>query len=380
MTGRRLTHDAEVEEFRCAVRGFLREHADTTAVFGAMREERAWDTAVWSRLVGELGVVGLDVPETCGGAGAGFRPVAVVAEELGRSLVRLPWFASAVLGVGVLLHAEGAETEDRRTQLLTALAGGERTATLAWAEAADRLDAPSIEASAEHDGGTWRVTGRKILVVEGAMTDLLFVAARANDGLALFVVEGDAPGVGRTADRAMDPNRQLATVTFDGAPAHLVSDPGTGERVLARVRDRAVTALACEQTGGAAASLDLAVEHAKNRIQFGRPIGMLQAIKHRCADMAVELEAARSASLWATAAVAEGSPETGIAAATAALACSRAYEYVAAEAIQVHGGIGFTWEHPAHLHFRRAATSAVLFGDRRTHRESLLTGLRVDTE
>ena len=380
MTGRRLTHDADVEEFRGAVRDFLREHADTTAVFGAMREERAWDPAVWSRLAGELGVVGLDVPETYGGAGAGFRPVAVVAEELGRSLVRLPWFATAVLGVGVLLRAEGAEAEDRRTQLLPALAGGERTATLAWAETPDRWDENSIQSRAAHDGDTWRLTGRKLLVVEGATTDLLFVAARAEDGLALFVVEGDAPGVVRTADRAMDPNRQLATVAFDGAPARLVSDPGTGERVLARVRDRAVTALACEQTGGAAASLDMAVEHVSNRVQFGRPIGMLQAIKHRCADMAVELESARSASLWAACAIAEDSSEAGIAAATAALACSRSYEYVAAETIQVHGGIGFTWEHPAHLHFRRAATSAVLFGDRHTHQESLLTGLRVDAE
>jgi alkylation response protein AidB-like acyl-CoA dehydrogenase len=380
VTIRRLTHDAEVEEFRGAVRDFLREHADTTAVFNHIQEERAWDPAVWSRFAGELGVVGLDVPETYGGADAGFRPVAVVAEELGRSLVRLPWFATAVLGVGALLHAEGAEAEDRRTQLLPALAGGERTATLSWAEAPDRLDAPSVEAWAEHDGDTWRLTGRKLLVIEGATTDLLFVAARAEDGLALFVVEGDAPGVVRTADRAMDPNRQLATITFDGAPVRLVSDPGTGERVLARVRDRAVTALACEQTGGAAASLDMAVEHAKNRVQFGRPIGMLQAIKHRCAEMAVELEAARSASLWATGAIAEDSSEAGIAAATAALACSRSYEYIAAETIQVHGGIGFTWEHPAHLHFRRAATSAVLFGDRHTHQESLLAGLHVDAE
>ncbi|MGW0893129.1 acyl-CoA dehydrogenase family protein [Saccharopolyspora sp. NPDC002578] len=378
MTARRLTHDADIEQFRGAVREFLREHADTAAVFGEMREERAGDPAVWNRFAGELGVVGLDVPESYGGADAGFRPVAVVAEELGRSLVRLPWFTTAVLGVGVLLHAEGAQAEECRRRLLPALAAGARTATLAWAETPGGLDAPSLDASAVRDGDTWRLTGRKILVVEGATADLLFVAARTEDGRALFVVDGDAPGVVRTADRAMDPNRQLATVIFDGAPARLVSDPGTGERVLARVRDRAVTALACEQTGGAAASLDMAVEHVKNRVQFGRPIGMLQAIKHRCADMAVELEAARSASLWATGAIAEDSPDVGIAAAAAALTCSRSYEYVAAETIQVHGGIGFTWEHPAHLHFRRAATSAVLFGDRHTHQERLLSGLHVD--
>lgn len=336
---RRLTPDDDVEEFRSAVRDFLARHADTATVLREIQEERGWNPAVWRRMAEELGVAGLDVPEDLNGADAGFRPVAVVAEELGRSVARSPWFATAVLGVGVLLHADEAYGDAARRELLPGLASGQRTATLAWLEDPARVDTGAIEAAAENDSGGWRITGGKILVVDGAEADLLFVPAWTDEGLAVFVVEAGAAQVGRCAMRVMDPTRQLATVTFAGAPARMVSGPGTGEQLLARVCDRAVAALACEQTGGAEAALDTAVEHARNRIQFGRPIGTLQAVKHRLADMTAEVEGARSASSWAAAAVAEDSPEIPMAAATAALACGAAYRYVAGESIQVHGGI-----------------------------------------
>ena len=354
-----ITPSEETEQFRATVRDFLGRHADTEAVFREMASDRGWDPLVWSRFAGELGAVVLDVPEEHGGAGATFREVAVVAEELGRSLVRLPWFATAVLGIGVLLHSgEFGPVPD--------LASGERTATLAYLDRSPTTAVP--------DGRRWRLTGEKTMVIEGGTAGLLFVAAGVGSGLGLFAVEAGAPGLVATPMRAMDPNRQLATVTLNGVPAHAIGDPEGAAPVLARVLDRAVAALACEQAGGAAAALEMSVSYAAGRLQFGRAIGSFQAIKHRCADMALQVEAARSASMWAAAA---DPAEAHLAATAAALACGEAYTYVAGETIQVHGGIGFTWEHPAHLHFRRAATSAVLFGDRRAHEEALLGELGV---
>jgi alkylation response protein AidB-like acyl-CoA dehydrogenase len=368
----RITPDADTEELRSVVRTFLQRHCDTEAVFRELDGERGWDPAVWARFAGELGAVALDVPEELGGAGASFREVAVVAEELGRSLVRLPWFSTAILGIGALLHADGDGADAARAELLPALASGEMTATLAHAEEADGLGT-----RAEPDGAGWRLTGTKTRVVEGATADLILVSARTGTGLGLFAVPGGADGVTRLPQRTLDPNRPLATVRLRDAPARAIGDPSTAGPVLERVRDRAVAALACEQTGGAAAALDMTVAYAKDRIQFGRPIGSFQAIKHRCADMAVAVEAARSASSWAVAVADEAPEDLPLAAPTAALACGEAYSFVAAETIQVHGGIGFTWEHPAHLHFRRAATSATLFGDPAHHRERLLDALAV---
>ena len=368
MSGLRLTPDADTEELRAVIRAFLRRYCDTEAVFRELDGERGWDPAVWTRFAGELGAVALDVPEELGGAGASFREVAVVAEELGRSLVRLPWFATAILGVGALLHATGDGADAARAELLPLLASGEMTATLAHAEEGD-------DTRAEPDGAGWRLTGSTTRVIEGHTADLVFVSARTGDGLGLFAVGGAAPGVIRTAQRVLDPTRPLATVTLHDSPARAIGDPSGAAPVLERVRDRAVAALACEQTGGAAAALDMTVAHAKDRIQFGRPIGTFQAIKHRCADMAVAVEAARSASSWVAAAAADAPDDLPLAAATAALACGEAYSFVAAETIQVHGGIGFTWEHPAHLHFRRAATAATLFGDQAFHRDRLLRNL-----
>jgi alkylation response protein AidB-like acyl-CoA dehydrogenase len=365
-SGLRFTPDADTEELRRVVRAFLQRHCGTEAVFREIDGERGWDPAVWARFAGELGAVALDVPEELGGAGASFREVAVVAEELGRSLVRLPWFSTAILGVGVLLHATGEGADAARAELLPALASGEMTATLAHAE--DAVD----DTRAEPDGAGWRLTGSKTRVVEGATADLIFVSAWTGDGLGVFAVSGTADGVTRTSRRALDPNRPLATVTLEDAPARAIGGPSSASPVLTRVRDRAIAALACEQTGGAAAALDMTVAYAEDRIQFGRPIGTFQAIKHRCADMAVAVEAARSASSWAAAAAADAPEDLPLAAPTAAIACAEAYSFVAAETIQVHGGIGFTWEHPAHLHFRRAATSATLFGDQAFHRERLL--------
>lgn len=369
----RLTPSEEAEELRAVVRAFLDKHTDHAVEESS--DEPGWDPSVWHRFAGELGIAGLDVPEEFGGAGAGFREIAVVAEELGRSLTRLPWFSTTVLGAGVLLHTDD---DAARAELLPGIVSGGMTATLAYREQpSGEAAGQPLTTTATADGSDWHLDGTKILAVEGATADLLFVTARAPEGMRIFAVSADAPGLRRTATRAMDPRRQLARIELVGTPARPVVSAARAGAVLAEVLDRAVAALAAEQLGGAAAALDAAVAHARDRMQFGRPIGSFQAVKHRCADMAVQVEAARSASAWATAAAAEAPDELPLAAATAGLRCGEAYRYVAAENIQVHGGIGFTWEHPAHLHFRRAATSAVLFGGKTEHRERLLAELGV---
>jgi len=330
----RITPDQDAEALREVVRDFLGSGEGVT----------------WQRFAVELGVAALDVPEDCGGAGASFREVGVVAEEIGRALSELPWLSSSILATGVLLHTKGSEA--LRAELLGELAAG-RVATLAY---------QGSEVDARRDGDAWRLTGTRTLVVDGASAELLFVAA----GAGMFVVEGDAEGLTRTRTRAMDLTRELASVTLDGTPAVRL-----GEAALGPVLDRARAALACEQAGGAAAALEMTVDYVKQRVQFGRPIATFQAVKHRCADMLGAVEAARSASLWAAAVAADEPAELPTAAAAAAIACGDAYSWVASETVQLHGGIGFTWEHSAHLHVRRAATNAVLFGDRGEHVETL---------
>ncbi|QJY47118.1 acyl-CoA dehydrogenase family protein [Pseudonocardia broussonetiae] len=364
----RLTPDADAEDLREVVRDFLARHGDTETVFRGIGSG-GWDREAWRRFAGELGVVGLDVPEERGGAGATFREVAIVAEELGRSLVRLPWFSTAVLGIGVLLHGDAPD-------LLAELASGEVTATLAHLEGFDGWDPDTVRTVAEPDGADgWRLSGTKTLVVEGDTADVLFVVASIEGAPAIFVVDDGAEGLVRRPLPSLDPTRPLAELLLDGTPAALLV--GGARSVVPKVLDRARAALAAEQVGGAAAALDMTVRYAGQRVQFGRPIATFQAVKHRCADMAVQVEAARSAAAWAAAAAADDVGELPVAAATAALVCGHAYTWVAGETVQVHGGIGFTWEHPAHLHVRRAATGAALFGTAATNRDAVLDHLGV---
>lgn len=367
----RYTPDADAEELRTTVRAFLDKHLPVDAVFAELRGDRGWDPAVWRRFAAELGAVALDVPEDLGGAGAGIRELAVVAEELGRVPSRLPWFSTAVLAVGVLAACDDA------ADLLDGLLSGDTTATLAHLEDPAGWDPASVATVAEPGADSWRLTGTKTLVVEGASADLVLVVARAGDDLGLYAVHAVADGLTRTPLEALDPNRQLARIDMARVAARRIGAGHDVAALVARVLDRAVVALAAEQLGGSAAALDASVAYAGERLQFGRPIGTFQAIKHRCADMAVQVEAARSAVAWVTACADEAPEELPAAVAVAAMTCGQTYRYVAGENIQVHGGIGFTWEHPAHLHFRRAATDAVLFGDHAAHRERLLAAIGV---
>jgi alkylation response protein AidB-like acyl-CoA dehydrogenase len=210
-----------------------------------------------------------------------------------------------------------------------------------------------------------------MFVLDGHTADLILVAARTSAGVSLFAVEGGASGLTRTALSTMDQTRKQAKLEFDSTPARLIGTDGAGWNVLSTVLDLAAVALAAEQVGGAQRCLDMAVEYAKVRVQFGRPIGSFQAIKHKCADMLLEVESAKSAAYYAGWCAAEMNEELPSVASLAKAYCSEAYFHAAAENIQIHGGIGFTWEHPAHLYFKRAKSSEIYLGDPTYHRELL---------
>ncbi|POX57186.1 acyl-CoA dehydrogenase [Streptomyces sp. Ru71] len=328
--------------------------------------------AAWRPLAEQIGVCALAVPEEYGGAGGGPLEIHTLMEELGRELSPVPCLGSAVLTVQALLASEdGAAC----TRLLPPLAEGRSVGALAWAEQGSWNPAAIAARAAEATGAVRRISGVKDHVLDGARADVLLVAARTARGLSLFEVSVDDPGVRREPTPTMDLTRAQARVVLDGAEGRIVGEEGDGERILTRVLDLACTALAAEQVGAAERCLELTVEYAKERVQFGRPIGSFQAVKHRLADAYVNVEAARSAALGAAVAAAEGSPELTRRAAAAKSACSEAFSAVAGEMIQLHGGIAITWEHCAHRYFKRAHGSSRLFGSPTWHRERLAAGL-----
>jgi alkylation response protein AidB-like acyl-CoA dehydrogenase len=350
----------EHEELRSAVRSLLVRHEGASA---------------WLPLTEQIGVAGLAVPEAYGGAGYGAREVHVVMEELGRRLSPVPALGSAVVTVQALL-ASGDTAACAR--LLPRLASGSEVGATAWAERGSWDPAAVRAAAAAGPAGRWLLTGTKEHVLDGAEADVLLVAARTDAGVSLFQVDATSARVRREPLVTMDGTRAQARVVLDAAEGRLIGGNGDAGRVLARVLDLACTALAAEQVGGAARCLEVTVSHVKDRIQFGRPIGSFQAVRHRLADAFVQVEAARSVALGAAAAAAGTSPGAAGAsrlAAAAKSACSEAFSAVAGEMIQLHGGIGITWEHDAHRYFKRAHGSAQLFGSPGWHRSRLAAGL-----
>jgi alkylation response protein AidB-like acyl-CoA dehydrogenase len=362
---------AEQEELRASVRRFLADRAPLSRVRELM-DGGETDWAVWEQAGSQLGLQGLAIPEGYGGAGFSFAEQAVVLEEFGAALYGGPYLASAVLAATALL---ASPDEGARRGLLPDIASGQTVATLAFTEDGGSWDPAAIRLSAVKDGpgvnGAWRLDGHKSFVLDGAAAGLILVAAATDAGLSLFAVEGDAAGLSRAALPALDQTRQLARLEFAGVTARLIGSPGDGAAALDRALDVAAIALAAEQLGGAQRALDMAVEYAKIRRQFDRPIGSFQAIKHRCADLLLEVESLRSAVGYAAAAVAEDSAEIPVLASLVKAYGSETYFHVAAENIQIHGGIGFTWEHDAHLYFKRAKASELFLGDGAYHRERL---------
>ncbi len=353
----------EQDQLREFVRSFLTEKSSEEAVREQMETEAGYDAAVWEQLSEQMGLPGLVIPEDFGGQGFGFVELGIVFEEMGRALLCAP-FLSSTLAALTLMHS-GDDTA--KAAHLPGIASGETIATLAYTEENGKWDASGIEATS--DGST--VSGTKSFVIDGHTASLLIVAAQSSAGVSLYAVDGKGPGVSTEALATMDQTRKQAKVVLDGAPATLIGADGAGWDVLQTVLDLAAIALAAEQVGGAQFVLEMGTQYAKDRVQFGRPIGSFQAIKHKLADMLVEVESAKSAAYYGMWCASEMNDELASVASLAKAYCSDAYFHAAAENIQIHGGIGFTWEHPAHLYFKRAKSSELMFGDPSYHRELL---------
>jgi alkylation response protein AidB-like acyl-CoA dehydrogenase len=358
----------EQEELRTAVRRFLQEKSPETEVRRLMETEDGYDPAVWSQMADQLGLQSLTIPEEYGGSGFSYVELIVILEEMGSALLCAPYFATVALAANALLTSGD---DSAKKDLLPGLASGETIGTLAITEDNGRWDFEGIALQASGSGGSWTLDGHKSFVIDGHIANLILVAARTPAGLSLFAVEGGASGLTRTSLPTMDQTRKQARLVFESTPARLIGTDGGAAEGLTKTLDLAAVALAAEQVGGAQHCLDSSVDYAKNRIQFGRPIGSFQAIKHKCADMLLEVESAKSAAYYAGWAAAEDSDELPVVASLAKSYCSEAYFHAAAENIQIHGGIGFTWEHDAHLYFKRAKSSELLFGDPAYHRELL---------
>ncbi|WP_262702502.1 MULTISPECIES: acyl-CoA dehydrogenase family protein [Streptomyces] len=358
-----LSETDEQRQLRTVLRDLYAEASGVEDVREHLAGPRGYDEALWARLAGEIGVHGLAVPEEYGGSGFTFAELAVALEESGRALYCAPLLPTVVLAAHALLLS-GDRTACER--YLPRIADGTLTATVAGFDAGE----PGVVAERENRDG-WVLRGRADFVLDGAGADLLLVRAGTPAGPRLFACE-PAPGTTlRTPRRVLDETRRQALVEFRGAPAVAVGTAEEAEGTVSATLDTGRAALAAEQLGGSGHALDATVEFVAQRHQFGRPIGSFQAVKHRLADVLVALEAARSASAYATACVAVASPQLPVAACAAAVVCSETFRLATAEYVQLHGGIGFTWEHPAHLYVRRARAAEVLFGTADQHRARL---------
>ena len=363
-----FAYSEEQEELRRTVRAFLDQKSPETEVRRLMETEDGLDPAVWSQMAEQLGLQGLAIPEEFGGSGFSYVELCIVLEEMGRRLLVAPFFSSVVLAANTLLESGD---DAAKKELLPGIASGETFATLAFTEENGRWDEAGITLQATQTGGSWSLTGAKSFVLDGAIADLILVAARTDAGVSIFAVQGDAPGLTRTRLATMDLTRKQAKLEFADTPARLIGAEGAGWGVIETVLDLVNVALVNESVGGAQEVLETAVQYAKDRVQFGRPIGSFQAIKHKCADMLLEVESSKSAAYYAASCAAERTDELPTTACLAKAYVGEAYFHAAAENIQIHGGIGFTWEHSAHLYFKRAKSSELLFGDPAYHREML---------
>ena len=364
----------EQEQLRLMVRRFLEQTSPESEVRRLMASSEGYDPAVWKKMADELALQGLGIPEQYGGQGFGPVEQCVVFEEMGAALFCSPFFSTVALAANALLFV-GSDTD--KTMHLPGIASGETIATVALTDDAGQWDLNATSTTARMSGSHFVLNGVRNYVTDGNVATLLLVPAMTDKGLSLFVVQGDATGVTRESLPTMDQTRKQSRIEFQDSPATLIGVEGAALEGLESTLFLAASALAAEQVGGAQRVLNDAVEYAKNRVQFGRPIGSFQAIKHKCADMLLDVESAKSAAYYAAWASQEKNDELPIAASLAKSFCSEAYFHCAAENIQIHGGIGFTWEHDAHLYFKRAKSSELFLGDPSYHRGLLAQRLSI---
>ncbi|GMQ93012.1 MAG: acyl-CoA dehydrogenase family protein [Acidimicrobiia bacterium] len=353
----------------------VREFLEATVDMDSTRDSSLTDSAInrdaWSGLV-EMGLIGLHIPEEYGGAGYSFVETAIVFEELGRRVVPVPLLSSTLASSAIL----SAGSEDQKARLLPQIASGERIATLAAFE--DAHDLERCETKAEPDGNGWRLSGLKRYVTDAPNADAFVVIADTGAGTGLFMVDGSAAGVSVNPTPSLDATRPLGELELQNVAvdtgAYLGGSPS--EHALRAALDAGVVALAQEQAAGTQRCLEISVEYAKSRFQFGRAIGSFQAVKHMCADMLVAVEHARSAASHAARTL-DDPHESGVAVPLAKSVCSDAYLKAAGDTIQIFGGIGFTWEHDAHLYLKRAKSTALLLGSVESYRDRLADAIGI---
>ena len=391
-----FTFSEDQDQFRDIVARFCRDKSATTTVRAQMQTERGYDTDTWQQMCQQVGLSGLHISEEAGGLGFGPVELCIVMEEFGRSLMCAPYFSTSVLAMTALSQLTDVEVVQAHIAELTS---GEKTACLAISESqqdfvfpqasANKSSVQNSSANAENfnqqpifglhesfskarhiDSQSYQITGTKQFVIDGHSADRIYTVAHTSDQpLGLFVVEADASGMQQTLLPSMDPTRKLANISFTNTPAELLGY--LDQTALTQLVDTACIALAHEMVGGAQALLNAAVEYTQMRVQFGRAVGSFQAIKHRLADLLLTVELAKSAAYQAAQAMAHGEQSSQMASLAKASA-SEAYLEAAIACIQLHGGIGFTWENDTHLWFKRAKSSEVLFGTPAQHRERML--------
>jgi alkylation response protein AidB-like acyl-CoA dehydrogenase len=361
----------EQEMLRQSARGLLEKECPGTAVRRLMDDERGYDPDLWRKFA-ELGWLGMVIPEEFGGAGLSYVDLVLVLEEMGAVVLPSP-FIWTLMFAEAIDRAGGA---NQKKQFLPAIAEGKLIATIAWQEPSGSWSPGGIAMTAKADGGGFVLDGVKLFVNDGHIADYYLVAARAGgsggDGITLFAIDAQRAGLTVTPLKTMDQTRKLSELKFTGVKAtsaDVVGVAGAGWKTLSEVLDRGKVMLAAEMMGGAQHVLDMTVDYAKVRVQFGRPIGSFQAVQHKCANMMVDIEGAKSAVYYASWAVSNGHPEAALSASVAKAAASDAYRRVSAEGIQLHGGIGFTWDHDLHLYFKRAKSAEFTFGDAAWNRE-----------
>ena len=362
----------EQEMLRSTARKFLENECPSEVVRKLMDTPEGMTPALWGKLA-EQGWLGLITPEAYDGMGLGLVDLVVLMEEMGRAVVPGPYFSTVLLGgLGIL----EAGTEAQKKEWLPKIAAGEKRVTLAWMEPSAQLGPEGVTLAAAEKGGRFTLSGTKLFVPDAHTADAVVVAARTGkpgaEGISLFLVPKGAKGLAVTLLPTMDQTRKLCEVTLKdvavGGDA-VLGATGSGWKALSRVLDRATVALCAEMCGGAQKVLDMTVEYAKIRQAFGRPIGSFPGVKHKAADMLVDVENSKSITYYAAWAMDEGVAEGPLAASMAKAYVSDAYRKVSAAGIQLHGGIGFTWEHDLHLYFKRAKGSEFTFGDATYHRE-----------